>query len=100
MFAELLHRDGVAILNNIHVNNHDVEVPFNQVVARFNDDDECTRRVIAAVQSDGRCWVGPSVWKGQVVMRISVSCWVTTVRDVEISALAILECAGAVNKRI
>jgi glutamate/tyrosine decarboxylase-like PLP-dependent enzyme len=84
-FAEGLRAAGHAVLN---------EVALNQVLVRFGDDDR-TRRVIAAVQADGTCWCGGTVWHGQAAMRISVSSWATTAADVELSLAAILRCAAA-----
>ena len=53
-------------------------------------DGERTRRVIAALQADGTCWCGGTVWQGKTAMRISVSSWVTTEEDVERSLAAML----------
>ena len=72
---------GVDILN---------QVVINQVLARFGDDDAATRRVIAAAQADGACWMGETTWRGKVAMRLSVSNWSTTREDIERSAVAIL----------
>ena len=72
---------GVEILN---------EVVINQVVARFGDDDEATRAVIAAAQADGTCWMGETTWRGKVAMRLSVSNWSTTRDDIDRSVEAIL----------
>jgi glutamate/tyrosine decarboxylase-like PLP-dependent enzyme len=81
-FAELLgERDGVEILN---------DVVLNQVLVRFDADDERTRGVIARVQADGTCWLGGTVWHDRAAMRISVSGWQTTSADVERSAATIL----------
>jgi glutamate/tyrosine decarboxylase-like PLP-dependent enzyme len=77
------------------------DVVLNQVLVRFpavsstdaSDDarsDELTRAVIERTQRDGVCWAGPSVYRGQVVMRISISNWSTTERDVDVSADSIV----------
>jgi glutamate/tyrosine decarboxylase-like PLP-dependent enzyme len=80
--AELLRRDPrVAILN---------DVVLNQVLVRFGDDDDLTRRVIAGVQRDGTCWLGGTTWHNAAAMRISFSNWATSAEDVERSAVAIL----------
>jgi hypothetical protein len=58
--------------------------------------------VIAAVQDDGTCWCGGTVWQGETAMRISVSSWATTDADVEKSLAAILrvaKSAGAAPSR-
>ena len=86
-FAEGLQAAGYEILN---------DVALNQVLVAFGDD-ETTRRVIAAIQEDGTCWCGGTVWQGRAAMRISVSSFRTTSEDVERSAGAILEAAAAVS---
>ncbi len=84
-FAEGLRAAGYAILN---------EVVLNQVVVSFGDADT-TKRVMTGIQQEGTCWCGPTVWKGQSAMRISVSSWATTAADVEQSLAAMLRVAGA-----
>ena len=69
------------------------EVVLNQVLVSFGDEDR-TRRVIAALQAEGTCWCGGTVWQGQVAMRISVSSWATTEEDVERSLAAMVRVAG------
>ena len=69
------------------------EVVLNQVLVSFGDE-RATNRVIAALQEDGTCWCGPTVWKGRAAMRISVSSWATTDEDVEKSIAAILRVAA------
>ncbi|MCL4803477.1 MAG: hypothetical protein KJ046_04205 [Anaerolineae bacterium] len=68
------------------------EVALNQVTVSFGDV-EMTRRVIAAIQQDGTCWCGPTVWRGRAAMRISVSSWATTEDDVERSLEAMISIA-------
>jgi glutamate/tyrosine decarboxylase-like PLP-dependent enzyme len=82
---------------------HEVEVlndvMLNQVLVRFGGDDATTDRVIAAVQSDGTCWMSGTTWKGRRAMRVSVTNWATTSDDVDRSVEAIFRClrtAGAV----
>jgi len=83
-FAEGLAAAGYEILN---------EVVLNQVLVSFGEAGE-TERVIAAVQADGTCWCGGTVWQGRTAMRISVSSWATTDDDVERSLAAILRAAS------
>jgi glutamate/tyrosine decarboxylase-like PLP-dependent enzyme len=83
-FAEGLRSAGFEILN---------DVVLNQVVVSFGDDAR-TRWVIEAIQRDGTCWAGVTVWQGRTGMRISVSSWATTDADVEKSLAAIVRCAG------
>ncbi len=79
-FAKGLKAAGIEVLN---------EVPLNQVLVAFGDA-ERTQRVTAAIQVEGTCWCGGSVWQGRTVMRISVSSWATTDDDVERSLDAII----------
>jgi glutamate/tyrosine decarboxylase-like PLP-dependent enzyme len=88
-FADGLRDSGYAILN---------DVTLNQVLVSFGDA-ETTRRVIAAVQADGTCWCGGTVWQGQTAMRISVSSWATTEADVDRSLGAIIRAAQSVKER-
>ncbi len=83
MAATLGREDGVEILN---------EVALNQILVRFADSDETTRRVIARVQQEGTCWLAGTVWKGRAAMRISVSNWSTDEEAIDRSAAAILRC--------
>ncbi len=89
-FAEALReaRD-VEVLN---------DVVLNQVLVRFldpaGDHDAHTDAVIAAVQSDGVCWLSGTTWQGMRAMRISVSSQATTGDDVDQSIDAILRAAA------
>jgi glutamate/tyrosine decarboxylase-like PLP-dependent enzyme len=79
-FAQGLSAAGHEVLN---------DVVLNQVLVSFGND-EATDRVIDAIQADGTCWCGGTVWKGRKAMRISVSSWRTTEADVSKSLDAIL----------
>jgi glutamate/tyrosine decarboxylase-like PLP-dependent enzyme len=68
------------------------EVVLNQVLVSFGSP-EITRRVIAGIQQDGTCWCGGTEWQGHTAMRISVSSWATTERDIDTSLEAILRIA-------
>jgi len=83
-FAEALSAAGFEVLN---------EVALNQVMVAFGDAGR-TQRVIAALQTEGTCWCGITVWQGRTAMRISVSSWATTDADVEKSIDAICRVAG------
>ncbi|HEY6338875.1 MAG TPA: aminotransferase class V-fold PLP-dependent enzyme [Candidatus Sulfotelmatobacter sp.] len=80
LFADRLRDAGFAILN---------DVVLNQVLVSFGSPEE-TERVIAQVQSDGTCWCAGTQWQGQTAMRVSVSCWATTDKDVERSVAAMI----------
>jgi glutamate/tyrosine decarboxylase-like PLP-dependent enzyme len=79
-FAERLSAAGCQILN---------DVVLNQVLVSFGEA-EHTQRTIAAVQEDGTCWAGGTVWRQRTAMRISVCSWATTDADVDASVAAIL----------
>ena len=87
LFADRLRSAGVRVLN---------EVVLNQVLVLFGSPEE-TQRVIAAVQADGTCWCGGTVWQGQTAMRISVSSWATTDEDVDRSVDAMVSIANTVK---
>jgi glutamate/tyrosine decarboxylase-like PLP-dependent enzyme len=84
-FAEGLSSAGFEILN---------EVVLNQVLVAFGDA-ERTTRVIEAIQNDGTCWAGITIWQGQTAMRISVIGWNTTDADVERSLEAMIRLGSA-----
>jgi glutamate/tyrosine decarboxylase-like PLP-dependent enzyme len=84
-FAQGLAAAGFEILN---------DVVLNQVLVSFGSP-ERTLSVIAALQREGTCWAGSTVWQGRTAMRISVSSWATTEEDVEKSLAAMLRVARA-----
>jgi hypothetical protein len=67
---------------------------LNQVLVSFGSPEQ-TRRTIAAIQQDGTCWCGITVWQGRTAMRISVCSAATTDEDVERSAEAMIRAARA-----
>jgi glutamate/tyrosine decarboxylase-like PLP-dependent enzyme len=82
-FATGLAAGGLDVLN---------EVRLNQVLAACADA-AATDRMIAALQREGTCWCGPTIWRGRRAMRISISNWSTTPADVDRSIAAILAAA-------
>ena len=81
--AEGLAAAGFEILN---------QVVLNQVLVSFGDQAR-TERVVAAIQAEGTCWAGGTVWQGRGAMRISVSSWATRDEDIERSLAAIIRVA-------
>ena len=67
------------------------DVVLNQCVVSFG---ERTADVIAAVQAEGTCWAGATIWRGHPAMRISVSSWATTEADIDRSLDAIVGIVG------
>jgi glutamate/tyrosine decarboxylase-like PLP-dependent enzyme len=84
-FAERLSAAGYEVLN---------DVVLNQVLVSFGSPSD-TLRTIEAIQRDGTCWCGSTVWQGRTAMRISVCSWATTDADVEASADAMIRLARA-----
>jgi glutamate/tyrosine decarboxylase-like PLP-dependent enzyme len=83
-FGDALRDAGYEVLN---------DVPLNQVLVSFGTPEQ-TQRTIAAIQEDGTCWCGGTVWKNRTAMRISVCNWSTTDDDVEKSLNAMLRAAA------
>lgn len=82
-FAAGLSAAGYQILN---------DVVINQVLVSFGTPEK-TLGVVARLQAEGTCWCGSTVWQGHTAMRISVSSWVTTEDDVDLSLAAMVSAA-------
>ncbi len=82
-FAAGLSAAGCEVLN---------EVVLNQVLVSFGTP-EHTQRAILALQEDGTCWCGVTVWQERTAMRISVCNWSTTDEDVEKTLAVMLRVA-------
>ena len=83
-FAEGARAAGLEVLN---------DVVLNQVLVSFGDAKR-TRDVIEAVQRDGTCWCGGTVWQGRSAIRVSISSWATTEADVDRSVEAVVRLAA------
>ena len=81
--ADRLSQAGLELVN---------DVVLNQVLVRAATDDQ-TLALVTAVQRDGTCWCGPTVWQRRPAMRISISGWATTDEDIRHSADAIIAAA-------
>jgi glutamate/tyrosine decarboxylase-like PLP-dependent enzyme len=88
-FATRLTQAGHEVLN---------DVVLNQVLVSFGSA-AATQQVIDAVQADGTCWCGGTVWQGRTAMRISVCSWATSDEDIERSVEAMLRAARSVTSR-
>ena len=88
-FADGLTAAGFTVLN---------DVVLNQVLVTFGDA-QATLRVISAIQADGTCWCGSTVWQGKTAMRISVSSWATNGVAVRRSLEAMIRVARAETSR-
>jgi glutamate/tyrosine decarboxylase-like PLP-dependent enzyme len=82
--------DGIGALGQTEVL---VAPVINQAVVRFlgadADHDARTEAVIAHVQQSGEAWFGPTSWRGNRAMRISVCSWRTSEADVERTVAAV-----------
>jgi glutamate/tyrosine decarboxylase-like PLP-dependent enzyme len=94
--AEQLTKAGALVVNDVVLNQVLVRFPAPDSDARG---DELTRAVIEQTQRDGVCWAGPSVYRDRVVMRISISNWSTTERDVDLSTDAIARALKVCQQR-
>ncbi|HEY6113873.1 MAG TPA: pyridoxal-dependent decarboxylase [Gaiellaceae bacterium] len=73
-FAEAIARlPGCTVVN---------DVVLNQVLFRFADD-ETTNAVLAHVQRSGEAWMSGTVWNGRSAIRLSVSNWRTSEKDID-----------------
>jgi glutamate/tyrosine decarboxylase-like PLP-dependent enzyme len=79
--------DRLDALKGVEVVN---DVVLNQVLFRVGDND-ITDRVERRVQENGTCWLGATTWRGERLLRISVSNWSTSEADVDFSVDAIAE---------
>ncbi|MDQ1247458.1 MAG: hypothetical protein QG597_1828, partial [Actinomycetota bacterium] len=81
---------GVAEIPGARVVN---KVVYTQVSVAF-EDDQRTREVTGRLLAEGVAWMSGSRWRGQEVLRISVSNWSTDDRDVSMSLDALKRAAA------
>jgi glutamate/tyrosine decarboxylase-like PLP-dependent enzyme len=74
------------------------DVVLNQVLFRF-EDDRTTDEVLACVQASGDAWLGGTSWDGRSAIRLSVSNWRTSERDIERTLAAFEAASRAVAPR-
>jgi len=72
--------DGVALV---------CAVELNQFMLRFGDSDEATLAVVRQVQEDAVAFIGAAQWRGQWVMRVSVSSAATTIAEADTTIAAV-----------
>jgi len=68
-------------------------VDYTQVCVAF-EDDERTREVFARIMADGAVMPSASVWRGQAVIRFSVSSWRTGPAEVHEAVAAVARAAA------
>jgi glutamate/tyrosine decarboxylase-like PLP-dependent enzyme len=93
MADRLGNEPGVRVVN---------EVAINQVIVNFGNGDAearkaATQAVIERVVSSGTCYVAGAAWRGDWVMRISISSVATTEADIDLSADAIIAAWRAIR---
>lgn len=89
-FADRLRAiDGITVVN---------DVVLNQVLVRVGDEDT-TSRIERRVQDDGTLWLGSTTWRGERLLRVSVSNWSTTEEDVDRCVEAIASARTAAQTR-
>ncbi len=77
--------DGLREISDVHIVN---DVAFTQVCVTFGSDEQ-TRAVTARLIDEGAVWMSGSRWRGEEVLRISVSNWSTDAADVRFSIEAV-----------
>lgn len=88
MSARIAAEPGVALI---------MPPELNQFMLRFGDSDAATRAVIARVQEDAVAYIGGADWRGDWVMRASVSSGATTLDEGRIAADAVIAAWRAVR---
>ena len=84
--AAVDHLPGATVVN---------DVVFTQACIAFADD-ATTQRVTELLLDEGTAWMSGSRWRGQAVLRVSVSNWSTTDEDVARSVAALERVASTV----
>lgn len=85
--VELLHERAVLFSVKLATLGYEIinDVEFNQVLVKL-DTKEKTLNALSYIQKSEICWCGPTVFKGQTGIRISVCSWTTTTKDIELSS--------------
>ena len=60
------------------------DVVLNQVVFKCHSEAK-TKIALDFIQNSGKIWLGPTNWRSQPAMRISVSSWATNEKDVKVA---------------
>jgi len=69
------------------------EVVLNQVLIRVRgaEADARTKQMVERLQQEGTCWASGTTWHGMSALRLSVSNYSTTEKDIDRTADAILK---------
>jgi glutamate/tyrosine decarboxylase-like PLP-dependent enzyme len=65
-------------------------VPLNQFMVRFGGNDEATLACVKRIQDDQIAFFGPAQWRGEWVMRASVTSSSTTMAEADVAVDAVL----------
>ena len=84
MAKGLAEIEGCTVLN---------EIAFTQVSFAFESDAR-TDEICARLIEDKSIWISGSKWRGQSVLRVSVSNWSTNSDDVQVAVDAVRKAAG------
>ena len=87
--------DGLTLLPEVQIVN---DVVLNQVLIRVGDE-QSTNRMERWLHDDGTLWLGATTWRGERLLRISVSNWSTTEDDIDRCVQAIARARTAVLAR-
>lgn len=87
--------DGLGALDGVEIVN---EVVLNQVLVHVGDE-KTTNRIERWLQDDGTLWLGATIWRGERLLRISVSNWSTTEADVDRCVEAVARARAAAFPR-
>jgi glutamate/tyrosine decarboxylase-like PLP-dependent enzyme len=82
-FADGMREAGFAVIN---------DVVLNQVLVDFGSPEE-TERIVREIQAEGIMFAGPTVWQGRTAMRVSVSNFGTSEKEIDASIEAVLKVA-------
>jgi glutamate/tyrosine decarboxylase-like PLP-dependent enzyme len=94
---------GMAAIPGVEVLN---QPELNQFVVRFGSDrgeaegDRLTQATVDQIQRDAVAFMGTALWRGQLVMRVSVCSIATTDEDAEITIAAVRKAWEAVQAEI
>jgi len=74
-------------------------VELNQFMVRFGGSDDATLATVKQVQDDAVAFIGGALWRGQWVMRVSVSSAATTMAEADVTVDAVLSAWAKVRSR-
>jgi len=79
--AKVAQNVGIEVLNDVVLNQVLLAFPVKDGDERFH-----TELIVRTLHKDGLLWAGTTEWNGRLCIRVSVSNWSTTERDIDRSA--------------